>query len=119
MVFFFILQSFWRVSLVTAEFIYFCDMCMCCLCVNNSWSNPCQKLYPDLCQLVKRNESQFATFLKVDVDVGDDIAIECNVSALPTYQVYLNGKQIDSLKKPKRNKLNELFAKTFELFEST
>ena len=78
-----------------------------------SWCKPCQKLYPTLCELANKNESEFARFFKVNVDECDEIAIECNASILPTYQVYVNGKKMDSLTGAKEDKLKQLFSKTF------
>ena len=35
-------------------------------------------------------------FVKVDVDEAADVAEKCGISAMPTFQFYKGGKQVDS-----------------------
>eukprot|EP00171_Calliarthron_tuberculosum_P012852 IDg12852t1 len=57
------------------------------------WCGPCQAIAP----VYERLSSKFAgraRFLKVDVDEAQDIAQECQISAMPTFQFYLNGSSV-------------------------
>ena len=50
-------------------------------------------------------------FVKVDVDDLDDVAAECGISAMPTFQLYSNGVKVEELTGADKGKL-EAPAKT-------
>ena len=58
------------------------------------WCGPCQKIAPDFARLAKENTS--ALFVKIDVDELEDVMTEAGVVAMPTFQVYKEGKIADS-----------------------
>lgn len=60
-----------------------------------TWCGPCKMIGPEFEKLAQdANYSQW-TFCKVDVDEGEEIANECNISAMPTFHYYVNGKLAD------------------------
>ena len=46
-------------------------------------------------------------FVKVDVDDQDDIAAECGVQAMPTFQFFKEGKKIDDMMGANTQQLQE------------
>jgi len=63
---------------------------------NATWCGPCQKIHPVYTQLAKKYPN--ALFLGVDVDRCREIAMQQNVSSLPTFIFYRNGTKIDQMK---------------------
>jgi thioredoxin 1 len=57
-----------------------------------TWCGPCQKIGPEFVELSKKYLN--VKFVKVDVDVNGDTAEVCEVSAMPTFQLYKNGKKV-------------------------
>ena len=37
-------------------------------------------------------------FFKVDVDDAEDVAAQCGIQAMPTFQVFKGGKMVDEMK---------------------
>ena len=63
-----------------------------------TWCGPCQRIAPFFEELSNRDE--YITkchFYKVDVDECEDISEHCEISTMPTFQFYLNGKKVDEL----------------------
>lgn len=63
-----------------------------------SWCGPCQRIAPFFDEL--STSDKYITkciFYKVDVDECEDISAHCEISTMPTFQFYLNGKKIDEL----------------------
>lgn len=50
-------------------------------------------------------------FLKVDVDEVEMVAAACGISAMPTFQVWKDGKKVDELVGASKEKLKELIEK--------
>ena len=50
-------------------------------------------------------------FVKVDVDELEDVASEANISAMPTFLVYKDGKVIDQMVGASKEKLEQLVKK--------
>lgn len=56
------------------------------------WCGPCKRISPQIEELSKKHSD--ILFVKVDVDVSEDIAEEYNISSLPTFMFFLNGKEV-------------------------
>jgi thioredoxin 1 len=61
-------------------FATWCPPCKLAAPVFAKWS----KQYPNVC------------FLKVDVDKAKDVAKHCQITAMPTFSMYLNKKNVDT-----------------------
>ncbi len=49
-------------------------------------------------------------FVKVDVDDLDDVAAECGISAMPTFQLYSNGVKVQEMTGADNDKLAAMAA---------
>ena len=70
-----------------------------------SWCGPCKMISPIFEQMAK--DTPDVTFVKVDVDDQDDIAAECGVQAMPTFQFFKGGKKIDDMMGANTQQLQE------------
>ena len=70
-----------------------------------SWCGPCRMISPIFEQMAK--DTPDVTFVKVDVDDQDDIAAECGVQAMPTFQFFKGGKKIDDMMGANTQQLQE------------
>ena len=59
------------------------------------WCGPCKKIAPIFHELNK--EYPNIIFAKVNVDKCKNITEKCKIRAMPTFQVWKNGKKIDEL----------------------
>ena len=59
-----------------------------------SWCGPCKAIAPIYQELA--NKYTNCDFYKVDVDDGEDIAAECQIKSMPTFNFYKNGKLVSS-----------------------
>merc|ERR1711994_1026486 len=55
-----------------------------------TWCGPCKMIAPKLEEMSKTKTN--VVFLKVDVDEAEDVAMEYNISAMPTFLFMKNGK---------------------------
>ncbi|GMH58199.1 hypothetical protein TL16_g02555 [Triparma laevis f. inornata] len=60
-----------------------------------SWCGPCQMIAPIFAQLAETYGD--VVFVKVDVDVNEETAAACEISAMPTFQYYKGGAKVDEL----------------------
>ncbi|XP_071082719.1 thioredoxin-like [Haliotis cracherodii] len=60
-----------------------------------TWCGPCIHIAPVLESLSKKYPS--VLFFKVDVDKNTETSEECDISCMPTFKYYKNGKEVDSL----------------------
>lgn len=59
-----------------------------------TWCGPCKMISPKLEELAK--DFKNITILKVDVDECEDLAMEYEVSAMPTFVFIKKGQKVDS-----------------------
>jgi thioredoxin 1 len=59
-----------------------------------SWCGPCKSIAPIYNKLGMQYE-QFVIAVKIDVDTHEDIAAECEVTAMPTFVVFFKGVMTD------------------------
>jgi len=57
-----------------------------------TWCGPCKQIAPFVDKLA--NEFSDGNFVKVDVDDVSDVAAECGVRAMPTFQLFRKGEKI-------------------------
>ncbi|CAI5981924.1 unnamed protein product [Closterium sp. NIES-64] len=70
------------------------------------WCGPCKMIAPSFEAF--STEFSNVVFLKVDVDVAQKVAEQCNVSAMPTFQVYKNKTKVAELIGASKEKLYAL-----------
>lgn len=58
-----------------------------------SWCGPCKTIAPIFAAMCERTPG--ALFVKVDVDELEEQAAEARVTAMPTFQIWRNGKSVD------------------------
>lgn len=79
-----------------------------------TWCGPCQHMAPFFEELAQQYASSYI-FAKLNVDEAREIAIEYNVSSVPTFLFLKNGQLIDSIigympKDDLENKIKEVFS---------
>ncbi|XP_034532154.1 thioredoxin-like isoform X2 [Notolabrus celidotus] len=73
-----------------------------------TWCGPCQRIGPIFEALSKKPENSNVVFLKVDVDDASEVAQECKVNSMPTFQFYKNGEKIEEFSGADGPKLEKL-----------
>ena len=72
-----------------------------------TWCGPCRMMAPKFAALSEQHAD--VAFASVDVDGMDqDIIRQCEVSAMPTFQFYRDGKKIDEIVGANPGKLEAL-----------
>ncbi|ORZ05778.1 PITH domain-domain-containing protein [Absidia repens] len=61
-----------------------------------TWCGPCKMISPFVAQLASRY--RHVQFAKLDVDKVADVAAQCKVSSMPTFQFYKGGKKVAEMK---------------------
>lgn len=74
-----------------------------------TWCGPCKMIAPKLSELSSQYEDK-AVVLKVDVDECEDIAVEYNVSSMPTFVFIKNGNVVKIFSGASADKLSASFA---------
>lgn len=74
-----------------------------------SWCQPCHLISPVFEELSSKHPDLI--FLKVDVDNVEEVASECAISAMPTFQVWKNGEKVDELVGAAKDNLKALVQK--------
>jgi len=74
-----------------------------------TWCGPCRLISPVFAEL--SNKYTEIVFLNIDVDDVPEVAEQCSIKAMPTFQVWVEGKKVDELVGASREKLEALVAK--------
>eukprot|EP00887_Chlorella_sp_A99_P001602 scaffold8.g1602.t1 len=74
-----------------------------------AWCGPCRMIGPYFEELSGQYES--LVFLKVDVDEVEAVAAAAGISAMPTFQVYKDGKKMEELVGASKDRLKALVEK--------
>ena len=75
-----------------------------------TWCGPCKAIAPLVVQQSNDEKFKDVFFAKVDVDVVGELAAECGIRAMPTFQLYKNGEKVDELLGANPTKLTELIS---------
>jgi len=73
-----------------------------------SWCGPCKFIAPIFAKMAEENPD--VEFVKVDVDEADDIAAECGIQAMPTFQFYKGGAKVDAFSGASKDQLAAMVA---------
>ncbi|KIO19146.1 hypothetical protein M407DRAFT_246265 [Tulasnella calospora MUT 4182] len=76
-----------------------------------AWCPPCKMIGPIFEGLSTQEENAGVEFYKVDVDEAADVAQECGIRAMPTFKVFRDGKEVDSMRGADVDGLQELVSK--------
>jgi len=74
-----------------------------------TWCGPCKVIAPKLEAFSVAYPN--VVILKVDVDDADDVALKYSISAMPTFKVFKNGLEVDSLLGADEGKLEAMIKK--------
>mmetsp|Transcript_10167 Transcript_10167/g.19048 ORF Transcript_10167/g.19048 Transcript_10167/m.19048 type:complete len:104 (+) Transcript_10167:212-523(+) len=74
-----------------------------------SWCPPCRMIGPIFEKMAE--EFPDAVFVKVDVDQADDIAGQCGIRAMPTFQFYKGGQMVEEFSGASEQKLRATVTK--------
>ena len=74
-----------------------------------SWCGPCQRIAPVFAKLAE--EMTDVVFVKVDVDENEEVAEECGIQSMPTFQFYKSGQKVHEFSGAAEDKIKEAIAK--------
>lgn len=72
------------------------------------WCGPCKAIAPLFERFADSDVSQSVCFVKVDVDVAEDVASHYQVSAMPTFLSIKDGKEVSRVTGANRTELSKL-----------
>ena len=73
------------------------------------WCGPCKMISPVYDELSAEYDGK-AVLIKVDVDEAADIAQDCGISAMPTFQFYKNSERVSEFAGADPNRLKATIA---------
>ena len=62
------------------------------------WCGPCKQISPVFERLAAQSKSSLIVFAKVDVDACKDVAQQCGITAMPTFQFYKKNVKVDEIR---------------------
>ena len=75
-----------------------------------TWCGPCKAIAPLLEEMAK-GEHSMVKFLKVDVDECEEVAMDNEISAMPTFKFFKGGNVVDKLVGANPDKLKDIINK--------
>ncbi|KAJ8262624.1 hypothetical protein GJAV_G00168480 [Gymnothorax javanicus] len=76
-----------------------------------SWCPPCRRISPVFSSLSEEAEFMDIVFMKVDVDLAQELAVSCEIQCMPTFQFYKNGQKVDEFSGADEAELRERLKK--------
>ena len=73
-----------------------------------TWCGPCQRIAPIFTKLAE--EMPEVCFVKVDVDENEEVAQECGVESMPTFQFYKSGLKVHEFSGAAEDKIKAAIA---------
>ena len=73
-----------------------------------TWCGPCQRIAPIFTKLAE--EMPEVCFVKVDVDENEEVAQECGVESMPTFQFYKSGLKVHEFSGASEDKIRGAIA---------
>ncbi len=59
-----------------------------------SWCGPCKMMKPIFERLADTKSYQKVSFVKIDIDDGDDVAQKYSIRSVPTLILFVDGKEV-------------------------
>lgn len=72
------------------------------------WCGPCKAISPFFEKMAESELNKHVCFLKVDVDVANDLATELGVSAMPTFMAFKGDTKIAQITGANKDRLTEM-----------
>ena len=75
-----------------------------------SWCGPCQQIYPQILELLKKIDSGKIIFYKIDIDEddNDELCEQCEVKSVPSFLLFKKRNYVDRVQGAGINKIIEL-----------
>lgn len=74
-----------------------------------TWCGPCRMIAPFFEELSLTHDN--VLFLKVDVDAVEEVASDCSITAMPTFQVWKGTEKVEELVGASKERLQALAQK--------
>jgi thioredoxin 1 len=71
-----------------------------------TWCGPCKAIAPKIQAMSETHKD--VVFLKVDVDEVEDLAAEYNISCMPTFMFFKDGKKVEEFSGASEEKIKEI-----------
>eukprot|EP00591_Stephanopyxis_turris_P005268 CAMPEP_0195522654 /NCGR_PEP_ID=MMETSP0794_2-20130614/21024_1 /TAXON_ID=515487 /ORGANISM="Stephanopyxis turris, Strain CCMP 815" /LENGTH=103 /DNA_ID=CAMNT_0040652457 /DNA_START=83 /DNA_END=394 /DNA_ORIENTATION=- len=84
---------------------------LCIIDFTASWCPPCKFIGPKFVALAEASNGGKLSFFKVDVDKNEAAAKAAGISAMPTFQIWNEGKKVEEFKGANEDKLKALVKK--------
>ncbi|ESO94519.1 hypothetical protein LOTGIDRAFT_203919 [Lottia gigantea] len=105
------------VTIINSVEEFKCQLSSCggkliCIDFSASWCGPCKMIGPKFEAMAKEFDGKFIA-LKVDVDAVPELSEEYDVSAMPTFLCFKNGKKVAEIVGASEEKLRDMLKCNF------
>mmetsp|Transcript_26957 Transcript_26957/g.22244 ORF Transcript_26957/g.22244 Transcript_26957/m.22244 type:complete len:183 (+) Transcript_26957:20-568(+) len=73
-----------------------------------TWCGPCKRAAPEYQQMSIDYDDKTAMFLKINVDVATDVTTAMSVRSMPTFKVFKDGQEVQTITGWDKDKINSL-----------